>query len=397
MNRREFIKKTGQIAAGSLITVCSGFPDRSLNAEQYPELKKHIIEKTELIRFDYHYPRFVGKNSRKGTHGQYKRGDALKLYTDQGAIGWGLTKRKVKKKLSFLKGKPVSDLIAPSKGIMPGVHNYCDLALHDLMGIILNKPVYKILGNTGSKETPIYRGMIYFDELDPEDNPAVIGQIIKNCQWDYDYGYRQLKVKIGRSGKWYPHDKGLKKDIEVVKMIHKKFPDVDILVDSNDMYSLQDTIDFLKGIGDVPLFWVEEPFRENYDKGKKLRKWMNENGFSKTYYADGEAKPDLELCLKMGKDDILNVYLADIRTYGFTFWRNLIPQLKEINVYGSPHAWGDMIKTYCSAHIAAGLGSIVTLEGVTTITEDIDFGDYKIVDGKLRVSDQPGFGMKLLK
>ena len=26
----------------------------------------------------------------------------------------------------------------------------------------------------------------------------------------------------------------------------------------------------------------------------------------------------------------------------------------------------------------------------------IDYGDYKIIDGKLNVSDAPGFGMKLM-
>jgi len=30
------------------------------------------------------------------------------------------------------------------------------------------------------------------------------------------------------------------------------------------------------------------------------------------------------------------------------------------------------------------------------LSDDIDFGDYKIKNGKLRVSDKPGFGMKLL-
>ena len=28
--------------------------------------------------------------------------------------------------------------------------------------------------------------------------------------------------------------------------------------------------------------------------------------------------------------------------------------------------------------------------------DEIDFGDYKIKDGKLHVSNKPGFGMKLL-
>ena len=48
------------------------------------------------------------------------------------------------------------------------------------------------------------------------------------------------------------------------------------------------------------------------------------------------------------------------------------------------------------SHLAAGLESTAIIEGVTCISDDIDYGNYKIIDGKLNVSDDPGFGMKLL-
>jgi L-alanine-DL-glutamate epimerase-like enolase superfamily enzyme len=63
----------------------------------------------------------------------------------------------------------------------------------------------------------------------------------------------------------------------------------------------------------------------------------------------------------------------------------------------SPHAWGSRLKTHYAAHLSAGLGNVCTLEGVTCLSDEIDFGDYPIIDGKMRVSDEPGFGMKLLK
>jgi len=224
-----------------------------------------------------------------------------------------------------------------------------------------------------------------------------LDKILENCQWDIDFGYRQLKVKIGRSGMWYPHDEGLLKDIEVMKLIHKAFPDITLLVDPNDQYTLQDTIDFLKGIGDIPLLWMEEPFAENYEDGKKLRHWMDNNGFKDTLYADGEYKPDHDLCMKMGKEGIMNAYLPDIRSFGFTRWRHLMPQLKENNMLTSPHAFGSMLKTHYIAHLAAACGNVVTIEGVSCISDDIDYGDYNIKGGKIQVSEKPGFGMKLLK
>jgi L-alanine-DL-glutamate epimerase-like enolase superfamily enzyme len=396
MERRKFIQSTLQ---GTVLAYLPPFKIfAGINGEKYPELKKHKITKVERIKYDFHWPRHVGKNSRLDYHGQYKSDEVFKLHTDQGAMGWALGQNRLSDEEFFqLKGKLVSDLISPEKGLRQGLSPLIDLALHDLMGVILNKPVYKILGEKGTKNTPIYSGMIYFDEMEYQGITGGIDKILENCKWDIDYGYRQLKVKIGRSGKWYPHDEGLRMDIEVMNQIHSAFPDITLLVDPNNAYSLQDTIDFLNGIDGIPLLWMEEPFAENYEEGRKLRNWMDKNGFKDTLYADGEYKPNHALCMKMGKEGIMNAYLPDIRSYGFTWWRNLIPQLKEYNMLASPHAFGNMLKTHYISHIAAAFGNVVTIEGVTCLSDNIDYGDYRIESGEIQVSDAPGFGMKLLK
>jgi hypothetical protein len=42
------------------------------------------------------------------------------------------------------------------------------------------------------------------------------------------------------------------------------------------------------------------------------------------------------------------------------------------------------------------LETVAQLEVVTCESDEIAFGDYPIIDGKLRTSDAPGFGLKLL-
>ncbi|MCH2209118.1 MAG: hypothetical protein MK132_25085 [Lentisphaerales bacterium] len=388
MDRRKFLK-TASLGASSVYMGC-------LSQDQYSELKSHKIDKIEFVNYNYNFVRHVGKNGKLGNHGQFKRKTAIKLITDQGALGWAECSDKAKKYISRIQGKNVTDLISPQMGIRPDVSIHFDLALHDLIGVILNQPVYRLLGAKGPKESKIYSGMIYFDELFPDNKPAGIDKIIDNCQWDIDYGYRQLKVKIGRSGTWYPKEQGIKKDIEVVKLIHKNFPNVEILVDANDQYTLSDTIQFLKGVEGIPLFWVEEPFIENYQDGKKLRQWMDQNGFEKTLYADGEYRPKHNLCMQMGKEKIMNLYLPDIMGFGFTRWRKLQPELIKNQMLASPHTWGSMLRTHYTSHLAAGLGNVATIEGVTSESNDIDYGDYKIINGKISPSEKPGFGMQLL-
>ena len=96
-----------------------------INGENYTELKKHKITKVERIMFNYNWPRFVGKNARKGNHGQYHSDVAFKLYTDQGAMGWALGRKNVKDEELFqLKGKLVSELISPELGMRKGLNVY---------------------------------------------------------------------------------------------------------------------------------------------------------------------------------------------------------------------------------------------------------------------------------
>ncbi|MCP5548603.1 MAG: mandelate racemase/muconate lactonizing protein [Akkermansiaceae bacterium] len=393
MNRRTFLHQTGFAAAAAGIGRLHAADDPAAAT-----LAEHRIESIEFKDVRYRWPRLVGKNSRLGVHGQHHKISVVILRTDQGASGWGVAQRIPPEKRATLRGRRVNELIDPSRGILPGVFRELDFALHDLAGVILDKPVYQLLGAKGPKENLLYSGMIYFDELEPADNPAGLDKVIENCAWDLDHGYRQLKVKIGRSGKWYPHDKGLATDIDIVRRIYRTFKDrgVELLVDANDAYSLEDAIAFLEGVSEIPLFWFEEPFREDRETTGKLRKWMHGNGFGKTLVADGEADPDPAYCLELAREGVLDTILHDTRGYGFTPWRGLIPRLAKLGTSASPHAWGDRFKTNYTIHLAAGLGNCCTIEGVTCESEDVDFGDYPLRDGKVRVSDAPGFGMKLL-
>lgn len=398
MKRRNFFKLSGAALAGTTLTP-NVWASSSVVQNQIIELEKHIIDRCELVEIDYHWPRFVGKNSRLDFHGQYHKSTIIKLYTNQGAMGWGLSDKKADEIIPLIQNKKVSDLITPGKGVIDTLDGTTDTALHDLMGVILNEPVYKLIGNQGPKEVSLYSGMIYFDELNPGNETKGVDAILENCEWDYNYGYRQLKVKIGRSGMWYPHQKGLEKDIEIVNLVHNTFKDRngEILVDANDKYNLEDTTTFLAGIKDVPLYWMEEPFFEELDAGRKLKSWMNKNGFEKTYYADGEREPNMDVCLQLGKEQMMDVLLSDTMGYGFSKWIKLMPELKKMNMLSSPHSWGNLLKTNYNIHLSAGLGNVCTVEGVTCLSDDIDYGNYPLVDGKVRVSDAPGFGMKLLK
>lgn len=391
MNRRTFLSHTAVAAAA---TTLPGFA----HAADSP-LSQHRIERVEFRTVSIPWPRQVGRNSSKGIHGRGpNKLRVCVLHTDQGATGWGQTQGKTGKSqqlLELVQGKTVAELIDPATGIRSEKHHAIDVPLHDLAGVILDQPVWAMTGAKQPHLTKVYSGMIYFDDLDPVERPAGIDKVLENCRWDHDYGYRQFKVKIGRGHKWMSPKAGLARDVDVVNAIHKAFPDVDILVDGNNGFTVDTMIGFLKGIAEVPLFWIEEPFHETVPDWTRLRDYLVAHGRQETLRADGEAKPDFPVLEELQKDHTLNVRLEDICGHGFTKWRRQMPRLTKEGIAASPHTWGTALKTVYTAHFVGAYANAPTIEGVTTQGGDVDFGENRIIDAQLHPSNKPGFGLSL--
>ena len=401
MQRRTFLNQLSGATASAFILGPSGIGQAAEYAGA-DELARHKIADISYTEVQLKWPRFVGKNARRDIHGYGPKVTVCTLTTDQGAKGWGLPNgRRNDDVMAYVKGKSVAELFQPAVGVTDPKALAFDIPLHDLAGVILLQPVYQLLGRKKPILTKCYSGMIYFDELEPKEGKVEtlangFDKIIENCTNDYKLGYRQFKLKIGRGNMWMPKDAGVQRDIEVTKLVAKTFPDCEILVDGNDGFTVDTMTAYLKGIGDIPLFWLEEPFAETVADYRKLREWMAANKV-KTLLADGEYDPDQKLLRELETQKLIDVHITDIMGYGFTPWRKLMPELQKMGIQSSPHAFGEVLKTNYTAHLTGGLGNTITIEGVPCTCEDIDFGDYKIVKGQLVPPSTPGFGMKLLK
>ena len=388
------------MAAGLSGNNIMAFAEKQSTAGKHAALDYHVFDCIEFTEVQLRYPRLVGRNAQKGIHGYGPKVNVCSIHTRQGAKGIGMlrgSQKDAETLFTTIKGKKISDVFSVEKGVIDAKLSVFDIPFHDLAGIVLDKPVYKLLGRETPFVTKCYSGMIYIDEIDPDGNAVGLDKIIEECRYDYERGYRQFKLKIGRGKQWMLPETGLQKDIEVTKLVHHYFPDCDILVDANDGYDVDTFVQYLKGVEDVPLWWIEEPFRETERNYAILKEWLDNNRRRSTLLADGEANPDLDLALKLGDKGLLDVYLEDIIGSGFTRWRNLMPVLKQHKLQASPHNWGEYMKTLYTMHLAAGLGNVCTIEGVTCFSTDIDFGHAVLRNGILIPADSPGFGMRLLK
>ncbi len=380
--------------AGALL--CCGTMAAGRYAKQ---LSAHKIDTVYAVKATLNYPRQVGKNSHRDVHGMGNTVNIWVVRTDRGAQGIGMGpgggRDDAVRRLAALKGKAVGEIFSVEDGVSDGTAKGLDMALYDLTGVITGKRVCELWGKPAEKRVKIYSGMIYMDDLEKPTAREGIAAVMENCKWDYDYGYRQFKLKIGRSYKWMPHDEGLQRDIEITRLIARNFPDVDILVDMNDGYTFDDLTAYLTALEGIPVWWIEEPFQESTSGFARLRAWLDANGRSQTLLADGEVRPDIDSLLAMGRAGALEVVLPDIMDYGFAKWVKLMPRLKEAGLSASPHNWGNLLKTFYTAHLALAFGGVCTIEGVTCTSDQLDFGGTYIKDGYFIPSSRPGFGITL--
>ncbi len=396
MDRRNFLKLS---AFGSVVAAAGNSSAILAPTAQNRRLEKHTISDIAFTTVRLRYPRQVGKNSHLDIHGWGPESGIHIIYTDRGEKGWGLNRASEKvtlERFGSIKGRKLSELIDPYNGVTDETLQVFDFSLFDLAGRVLRKPVYQLLGARKPMLFPCYSGMIYFDDLEPSDNPAGVGKIIEECRWDYNYGYRQFKLKIGRGYRWMNKDEGMKRDIEITKLVASEFPDCDILVDGNNGFTIDEFIAYLEGTGSVKLFWIEEPFHETVNDYIKLHSWLI-SGKPDTLLADGEASPDENVLGILSSQRIVRVLLQDISGYGFTRWIRKMRVLALAGTMASPHAWGSAIKTNYIAHLSGALGNTPTIEGVTCTSDDIDLSGYRLSNGKIIPSTGPGFGMDLLK
>lgn len=360
------------------------------------DLSLHRIAEIEVSELVSRYPRTVGKNSHLGVHGDGPVSAIAIIRTDQGAVGWGIIRGK-QRSFEDVVGRSVTDLFDPEFGVITPEAESLDFALHDLAGVVLDQPVYQMLGASGDVAVPCYDGAIYLDDLDPEDSPRGIDAVLTNCTSDYRLGHRSFKLKIGRGYKWMSQAEGLQRDIDVTRAVAEQFPDCRVLVDANNGFTCGEFLTYLDGVQDVDLFWIEEPFQESRDDLTKLRGYLNERSLQ-TLIADGEeghgrTDSDMPFLLGLAADRLLDVLIMDIVTFGLTPWRQLMPKLRDIGIHASPHTWGVPLKSLYTTQLAAGLGNVIIVEGVLGSADGVDSSAYRLDEGNVHVPSRPGFGL----
>ena len=370
-------------------------------------LSSHRLDRIQTWRISERFPRFVGRNARRGPSGRGSSYQVRRLTTDTGISGWGMSYGP-DDPINRFKGAKLSELFDVEKGTRDELRPI-QMPLFDLVGRALGKPVYEILGGRGPTKIPIYSGAIYFEDLEDRHRQKGIDAVLAACQQDYRAGYRAFKLKMGRGHKWMEPDEGLQRDIEVTRAVRERFPDCKVLVDANNGWSVEHAARYVEAVADCDLFWIEEPFEENREGLLRLRDAMEKAGCS-AYIAEGEARKEqakelwryggytkkfVERLYALAEEKLVDVFVMDLGIVGFSNWWRIMPELRKAGVKASPHLWVWSPRPYYCAHLAAGVGNVLIIEGIPARSKNIDYSAFKIKDGNLHVPEKPGWGLGL--
>lgn len=253
------------------------------------------------------------------------------------------------------------DSIAPGN---PAAKASIDIALHDLIGKLLNKPWYAIWGLNPNK-TPYTSFTIGIDK------PDVVKQKVKEAEQ-----YKILKVKLG-----------LDNDKEMIETI-RSVTDKPIRCDVNQGWkNKEEALKMIEWLATKGVEFIEQPMpKEWYDE----HAWLSERS-PLPIIADESVQRLSDVRKAYGAYAGINIKLMKSTGMREAYKMILLARSLEMKVM-----LGCMTETSCAISAAAQLSPLVDyadLDGAELISNDL-FEGAKIIDGKVTLTNLPGIGVK---
>ena len=291
----------------------------------------------------------------------YKTKNAMlvKVSTDEGIVGWGeaygpgeMTKTAIQTLLApMVCGADPFDVDVLWEKMYQRVEDYdpqgfgvagisaIDIALWDIMGKTLNRPVYQLLGGAHRKTVRAYATGLYFMSEDGDHTAPSVEEALMYKQ----QGFTGVKMKIA-----LPPRQELKR-VEKVRVALGS--EIELMVDANHGYNLSNALLLGREFEKMGLAWFEEPVSpHDLDAYADLRSKLSiplaggENAFTRYAFKEIIEKRAMDIiqpdvCCAGGMTETKKIgHMAE--TYG-------------IGVI--PHVWGSAVGLFAALHTMASL------------------------------------------
>lgn len=295
---------------------------------------------------------------------------------------------------------------------------WCDVALLDLLGKVLERPIYQLLGQPVRDAVQIYDSSLYMEDLlAPHQHEGLIyldgaaptnpvEMVARKAQWllGRAEGFTILKLKTGRA-KWMPSfEAALERDIAVTNAVLQVIgKEAKLLVDTNKGYAGHPlaTRTYLDAVG--ALFLLEEPFPEtDIENLREVRNHLQTSG-NPALLAAGESYyggiPDQVLQERVtfeGQDKpLLDVEQADMNQNGLLKLMDIAKHRRELGMSIAPHNFGSKLGFYSQIHLGIVTPNWLFAEVDDSQVPALKPHGFQVSGGQVVLTGEPGLGVSL--
>jgi D-galactarolactone cycloisomerase len=214
-----------------------------------------------------------------------------------------------------------------------------DIALWDIMGKAVQKPIHKLMGGCFREKVQAYATGLYFKNMD-----RVTEEAVEEAKGYVDQGFRAVKMKIGLGS--------LKKDLDRIAAVKAAIgSDVQLMVDANHCYNVPTAISLGRELEKMGIYWFEEPISPEDIEG----------------YV--EVSRALDIAIAGGENDSTRFGFRELITRramdiiqpdvcaagGLTECKKIAAMAGAHWIQCIPHAWGSVIGIAATLHFLASL------------------------------------------
>lgn len=255
-----------------------------------------------------------------------------------------------------------------------------DQALWDIRGKACGWPLYRLLGGA-SRPFKAYAGGISLGYQEPS-------ALAEEAQSYVARGYRALKLRVGDTAK---------NDVARVRAARKTLgPDIDILVDANTAYSLDDVRRVMPAYEDCAVGWLEEPFPPH-----DHRSYVEAKALGSVPLAAGENHFTRFEFTRAIEDGTLAYVQPDLsKSGGITEVMRIAAMASAWKISVNPHTSATGINMAASIHLLAAVDNPGYFEGDVAkhnpFRDEVGGVPYEVdKTGHVRPLEKPGIGIEV--
>ena len=287
-----------------------------------------------------------------------------------------------------------------TRGATTAAMSGIDIALWDIFGKSVNKPIYQLLGGSVRNEIPLYT-----HPPEPDENIALA---IENAKEIVESGHTAFKMdpmmhssydgynggNIGYMDGEISPEGAYRAERITAEIRDAVGPDIEILIDAHGKFNVPTAIDLANRLAAYDIHWFEEPVPvESYHALQQVRDSTN------VKISVGERLHTRFEFIPIFENNLADYVMPDVT------WTGGISELKKISTMAeayyipvSPHDASGPINIMAGAQVSMTIPNFYKLETIR-----YDLSGYNclmdrpldIRDGNLYLTEQPGLGLNL--